>query len=118
MATKTENGQKLEGFKLWHALLGGLTYWMTHIVGMMFLVPLACERGLPGILALHGLTVAMALLTGWAILHCLQFRRMSSEGRVVAEARFVALAGLWLNGISLALILVEGSPNFFLDPCL
>lgn len=118
MATETGNGpQKLEGFKLWHGLLGGLVYWMVHLSGSMALVPLACETGLTGLLALHGLTVAMALLTGWALLHCLQFRRLSREGQVVTEAKFIARAGLWLNAISLALIIVEASPNFILNPC-
>jgi hypothetical protein len=105
---------------LWIVALAGIGLWMVHITAVSSLVDYTCtEKGT--LWWLHAATVVTALPTVLVIWLSWRLVRQSgdpeSEGTLAGNYTFVGVFGLIINGFSLALILLEGSYVFFLNPC-
>lgn len=100
---------------LWFSVLGGIAAWTVHLLVTAALVPLAC-RVPPALLLLHLATLLTAGVAVWAGVVAWRIRRRAAATEP-AGVLFLAVTGLLLNGINLMLILFEGTPTFFLDPC-
>jgi hypothetical protein len=91
-------------FWLWFAVLSGPFWWMVHITGVSALASGACGHHAYTWLA-HGLTVATAVPVLYALSLCRTLVRANREdGNVVL---FLGNFGLFVGGLSLALILFE-----------
>jgi hypothetical protein len=103
--------------RLAFVLLTGIVFWMVHLVGASVLVPAACEHGVSW--AIDVLTVVTALLVAAGIPVAVGLRRRFAPHDDLLSQTVVFLAGISLlfEIINLGLILLEGMPNWFLDPC-
>jgi hypothetical protein len=102
-------------------LLGPLA-WTAHLLLSYPLLPVAC--GLGGPLLLHGVTLATALPTAWALrVAWRRWRatrddpRSGTTGVATGNRPFMAFSAILMNGVFLFAILLEGLPPFFLSPC-
>ncbi len=108
------------GGLLWIVALAGIGLWMVHITILSGLTEFTCNK--KGTLWwMHAATVLTALPT---ILAMRLSRKLvneagddESEGTLSGNYAFAGVFGLITNGFSLALILLEGSYVFFLNPC-
>lgn len=106
---------------LWIGFLGGPAVWFFHLVVSYSLVRYVCFTG--AMWLMHATTVVSVLGAGAVI--WLAWRNWRETGRpmdaggsgVEGRSRFLALLGLLFAVSSLFLILVQGAPNFVLDPC-
>ena len=110
----------LKGIKLWFAVLGGIAAWTVHLLMVAALTRFTCnEAGTRWVMDV--LTLVTALVTLVAMWLCLGMIRGSedeeSAGSLLGNTRFLAVFGLMIGGINLALILLEGSYAWFLSPC-
>ena len=105
---------------LWFALLIGPAAWLARLLGSSVLVPVVCRED--AIWMLHGIAAATAALCiagiavaakGWS--RTAREERSAATGHGVAS--FLLLLALLVNAVSLVLIVMESSPNFFIDPC-
>lgn len=104
------------GIGLWFALLAGIAAWATHITALAALTEWVCDES--GVWLLHLLTGVTAVPTIAALaLSARLVRCWPGESPVARRSRFLGRLALLLNGISLALILAEGSYVLFIDPC-
>jgi hypothetical protein len=120
---------------LWFAALGGGVAWAAHLLVGWFLVeviacaPAATHRGqvlglsLSSVIVL--LTVALGLVAAVAaLLAWYAWRRLSggaggvrSAGRAAGRAGFMALVGLGMDLLFLAIIVLSGVALAYLGPC-
>jgi hypothetical protein len=118
--TVADQGTEVGPVPLWFALLIGPTAWLTRLLGSSVLVPVVCRED--AIWMLHGIAAATAALcvAGIAVA-ATAWNRTAREDRSAATGpgvtSFLLLLALLVNAISLALIVMESSPNFFIDPC-
>jgi hypothetical protein len=101
-------------------LLGPAIAWALHLGFIYPLVLLACRLGTDALL--HGVTLATALLAlAFGASSLLALRKLPApaegEDRALAQARFLARAGIFSCGLFVTVIVVEGLPVFFEDPC-
>ncbi|HEX2850104.1 MAG TPA: hypothetical protein VHN98_06110 [Acidimicrobiales bacterium] len=107
---------------VWVAVFAGIALWAVHIVACASLVRFACHDRW-AVWAMHGITAVTGLLTVVAIVACWRFT-VGSDHRTedgiapLSQRRFLGVFGLGVNGISLALILLEGIYVVFLSPCI
>lgn len=107
---------------LWVGFLGGPAVWFLHLVVSYSLVRYVCFTGA---MWLMHLTTAVSLLAAGAVIW-LAWRNWQQTGRPLdaggggmeGRSRFMALIGLLFAASSLLLIVVQGIPNFVLDPCI
>ena len=119
----------LGGILLWFAVLGGAISWTVHAIAAWSIDELACAAGrdeLAGVplIAAVGLAVAIpavgaaaALAVSW-----LAWQRTRPDGpagadRSVDRAHLLAIIGLWLNLLSLTIIILGGVATLVLPPC-
>jgi hypothetical protein len=109
------------GFRLWYAVLGGIGWWMVHILGIAGLARARCLH--PSIVwAMHGLTVGTVALTTIAVIWSAGVWRHSNggpeegaepSGRLLFLGRFGVLVG----AVSILLIVWEGAYVPWLRGC-
>lgn len=107
---------------LWVGFLGGPAVWFFHLVVSYSLVRYVCFTGA---MWLMHLTTAVSLLAVGAVIG-LAWRNWQQAGRPMdaggegmeGRSRFMALIGLLFAVSSLLLVVVQGAPNFVLDPCI
>lgn len=102
------------------AVFGGPLWWAIHLGGTYWLVPRACawQAEWP----LHLLTVAMLALCGRAGLSAVQVLRGArladpAVDRTAQRDVFVGWTGILLSTLFGVVVLYEGIPALFLDPC-
>ena len=108
------------GFLLWFAALAGIGAWIVHITLVSAMTRFTCtERDVEWVL--HAGTLVTAGITAAAVAMCLMAMRAADDpddaATVPGNIRFLGIFGLLTGIISLALILLEGSYIFFLNPC-
>lgn len=107
------------GFLTWTAVLIGIGAWTVHMLALTSLVKFVCNHhGFEWTLHVITALTAGATLAGMA--YCWGMARASDDEEspsVPARTRFLGLAGLLMNSINLALILLEGSYVLFIKPC-
>lgn len=108
-------------FFMWIVVLAGMGAWTVHLVGEAALVRLSCNNSSYRLL-MHGITLVTAAVTAGAMALCISFvRRAGSHGdeadTVDGRTRFLGVFGALINGISLALILLEGFYIFVFRSC-
>jgi hypothetical protein len=104
----------------WFAVTGGIWAWAAHLTFSASVVRLLCDY--PGwTWVLHAATALTAAVTLVALAMSAALVR---EGRDPEDAdtaggqfTFLGVLGLMVGAINLALIVLEGSYAFFLDPC-
>lgn len=103
---------------VWAGWLLGPGSWALHENLSYVLVPWVCGTGNLWTLHLTTLvTLAVAIATGALSWHGFQKLRSHSGSSRVRSRRFLALGGLILCAFSAVGIVVEGIPNFVIDPC-
>lgn len=108
---------------LWFSALAPPLAWVLHNVVSYGLAAIFCSPGQS--LLLHAVTVATALIAlaaavvGWRSRQRVRDIQWSDAGRIrVQRAYFMAHFGLISGLFFLVVILVEGIPNFYIDPCM
>ena len=108
------------GFRLWFATLVGIGAWIVHITMVSSMIEFSCTKT-SAEWVLHAGTVVTAGITAVGVAMCLIAIRASGDpddaGTLSGNIRFLGVFGLLTGIISLALILLEGSYIFFIDPC-
>jgi hypothetical protein len=110
-------------FTLWFSALAGPLAWILHNVGSYGLATVICFPG--QVLFLHLVTAVTALISlaaavvGWRSRARLQELEWPDKSRIsLQRAHFMATFGLISGLLFLVIILVEGIPNFYIEPCL
>jgi hypothetical protein len=107
----------------WLGIAGGPVLWMIHLLGSSVFASYLCS-GAWGSLPLHLLTIGTGAAAALcAVASFLSGRaRNGSDGGSHAGAgtrrRFMSRLGTLIGLISLLLIVLEGTPNFFPELCL
>lgn len=101
-------------------VLGGPLAWLAHLLLSYGLIPIACI--LDSTLILHLITAVTAVLALLAGVAAWRYRSIINEQRATAEEppgmnRFWAQVGIGSGLLFFAVILAEGLPNFFINPC-
>ncbi len=108
--------------RLWFGLLAGPIAWSLHLLVSYPLVPFICGTEWEFLLHVVTLFAALIALAG-AVIAYRSRQALDDEDheetptRVWRRASFMALAGMLLSSFFLFVIIVEGIPNFLLDPC-
>jgi heme O synthase-like polyprenyltransferase len=118
-------------YPLMVGMLAGPIAWSVQLVANYMLVEVACRGSFPPVrvlglsgaaLLVLGVTLLMALITLYAAYLSYRTRQQlgeEEEGRTRAEKRsaFMALSGVYLSVLFLALIVFSGIPALVLPPC-
>ncbi len=109
------------GIVAWFAVLCGIVAWMIHIIVVSSFVEFICNTSDAWLWVMHLATVVTAGATVLAMWLCLRLMRLAGAGEeagdLAGSTYFLGLFGLITGGLSLALILLEGSYVLFIDPC-
>lgn len=117
------------GLLLWFAVLGGVLSWAVHSLAAWSIDELTCEAGhdnlagfpLTGAVALAVLLPAAGAATA-LVVSVLAWRRLhpgprADDDRSLGRAHLLAVVGLWLNVLALAMIVLGGVAALVLPPC-
>lgn len=108
------------GFRLWFAALAGIGAWIVHITLVSSMTEFSCTDS-SAVWVLHAGTLLTAAVTAAAVVMCVMAMRAATDeddaDTLSGNIRFLGLFGVLTGIISLALILLEGSYIFFLNPC-
>jgi hypothetical protein len=108
------------GFRLWFAALVGIGAWMVHLTLVSSMIEFTCTETSAEWL-LHAGTLLTGGITAVGVWMCLTAMRAAEDedgaATLSGNIRFLGIFGVLTGVISLALILLEGSYIFFLDPC-
>jgi|HigsolmetaAR206D_1030411.scaffolds.fasta_scaffold01069_14 hypothetical protein len=117
------------GLLLWFAVLGGVLSWTVHSLAAWSIDELTCEAGhdnlagfpLTGAVALAVLLPAAGAATA-LVVSVLAWRRLrpgprADDDRSLGRAHLLAVVGLWLNVLALAMIVLGGVAALVLPPC-
>ncbi len=117
------------GILLWFAVLGGVMSWTTHAIAAWSIDELTCASGhthLAGfpLRAAVGLAVAIpaigaatALVLSWLAWRRTRAENLAASDQSVGRAHLLAIIGLWLNLLSLTIIILGGIATLVLPPC-
>ncbi len=109
------------GFWMWFGVVSGIGAWMVHITVLAAIVQFTCNAGPAWLWASHATTVATAAVTACGMLMCVRMIRRAgadeAAGNLAGSVNFLGRFGLITGGLSLAVILLEGSFVLFIDPC-
>lgn len=100
-------------------LWSGPHWWATHLGLTYLVVPQTCDLGLAWTLHLLTAVTALGCLSGWwvsrGVIRCANgFREVDPYARRDA---YLGWIGVFLCLLFLAVVLMEGTPAFFLSPC-
>lgn len=108
---------------LWFSFFGGAVFWGIRIGTSYMLVPYVCDTGqtfwLHGVAVTTTLASIFAAFVGYRAWRDARDRRIE-EGRLDTWERteFLGLAGAILSAFFAAVIMLESTANFLVDPCL
>ncbi len=109
------------GFWTWYGVLVGIVAWMIHITLVASIVEFTCTAGDAWLWASHLATVVTAAATAYGMFLCVRMIKGAgadeAAGNLAGSTNFLGVFGLITGALSLALILLEGSYIFFIDPC-
>jgi len=109
------------GFWTWYGVLAGIALWMVHITFVSSIVEFTCTEGDAWLWASHLVTVLTGAATVYAMWICIRMIKGAgaeeTAGNLAGSTSFLGMFGLITGGLSLALILLEGSYVLFIDPC-
>ncbi len=106
---------------LWTGLLAGPVAWVIHLFASYLLVPVSCDHATK--LPLYLVTLLTAAVSAAAGVWALASWRQSGVGDATqiggtgGRSGFLALVGVLISGLFTVLIMAEGVPNLFLNPC-
>ena len=104
------------GLLVWLTLTAGIAAWAVHLVAFASIVEFVHDNGYFWLFyAGNGVAVAVTLIAlalSWAMARA--GRDDEEAGTPAGRIRFLGQMGLFVNGINLALILLEGSYIYFL----
>ena len=104
---------------LWFAIFVGPAAWTLHLLLSYPLVPVACATLGPWLL--HGVTLVTVLAAGMGVVVALRGGQQIERGAVGSGGRdarrYLALLGLLMSAMFVFVILVEGLPPLFINPC-
>jgi hypothetical protein len=106
-------GKLRHGALIAFGVLGGAVAWITHLMTVYALLPVACLTGTG--LVIHLTTLLFGGVAVGAIVVSARGWQRPNAG---SAERWLGAAGLLLNAIFLFAILVEGAAAFVVDPCL
>lgn len=113
------NGRR---FALWFGVLGPIIAWAAQLGISWGLVPYSCDRG--NVIWLHINTIVFAVVAIVAFFTAMNtYRSLGTvppapdRSRALDTDHFMSILGMLSSGLFLALILLEGSAVFFLEPC-
>ena len=125
VTTVSESEQQLpdrQSFLLWVGLLGAPAVWGVQFQAGYALVPKACAN--QSRLLLHLLSLLfLALAAGGVWLAYREWHRLrptspsGTDEERIAWPRFLALLGMMTSALFVLLIIAQGLPSFFIDPC-
>ena len=108
--------------RLWFAMLAGPLAWSAHLLLSYGLVPIACDTGWAFLLVVVTAVTAIGSLAGALVSRRLpvgdtpeteDLRLTNATDRM----RFIARSGLAGGLFFAAVIIVQGLPVLFIDPC-
>ena len=108
--------------RLWFAMLAGPIAWSAHLLLSYGLVPIACDTGWSFMLVVVTVVTALVSLAGALVSRRLPGGDTSNtpDARLAnasERTRFITFSGV-TSGIFFAVVIViQGLPIFFLDPC-
>jgi hypothetical protein len=102
---------------LMFALTGGLVIWFVHLFATAALVPVACDHDLGWLLNLLTVVTAVAAAASIAAASWLVRCCVSSVAAHNGRTAMLSALGVLINVLSLMLIVLEGFPVLFIDPC-
>ena len=106
------------GFLVWFAVSAGIVAWAAHLLFLASFVEFMRDHGFEW--AAHAATAVTALVTVAAMALCVRLlhhgRDDEEQATPSGRTRFLGTMGLWIGGISLALILAEGAYVVALGP--
>ncbi|GAB3804687.1 hypothetical protein [Micromonospora zhanjiangensis] len=117
------------GLLLWFAALGGVLAWTAHVLAAWTIDELTCASGHENLAGLPltaavGLSVAVPALVAVAalVVSLVAVRRLRRTGRVaedqgIGRAHLLALAGVFLDLLSLAMIVLGGVAVLVFPAC-
>lgn len=114
-ATATPVATTPSGLTIGYALFGGILAWMVHLIAQAALVGHACRTD--SLFAIHLVTVATVVVTLHAVWVGWRLARPRTSAPGAQAARLLGWLAVFLNVASIAVILAEWVPVFFLDPC-
>ncbi|MFN7138287.1 MAG: hypothetical protein ACK4UN_02990 [Limisphaerales bacterium] len=106
---------------LWTGVLAGPILWFAHQQISFLLVPWVCGPG--NMLALHAATFVMLLLTvGAGLMAYWSWKQVRDRGSrqeddIPSRTLFMSVVGMTSSALFAIVILAQGLPNFFIDPC-
>lgn len=115
----SSHGAGSQPVRMWllgYALAGGVAWWVLHLGSIVVLVPVACEYGVSWLINLDTAVTAVGAATTIAAGAAIR-RRAGATSLSAERNRVLGQLAMLFNGISLALIVLEGAPNLFLGPC-
>lgn len=103
--------------RLLAGVLGPAVAWALHIGLLYPLVLLACRLGTEAVL--HGVTVVTAALAlAFGASSFLVLRRLpAASDEPLSQQRFLARTGVLASALFFVVIVIEGLPVLFHDPC-
>lgn len=108
--------------RLWFAMLAGPIAWSAHLLLSYALVPVTCDTGWSFLLIVVTVVMALVSLASALVSHRLPGddtgeTRDARTTNASERTHFIAYAG-FRSGIFFAVVIVvQGLPIFFLDPC-
>jgi hypothetical protein len=108
---------------MWFAFFGGATFWGFRLGLSYLFVPYACRTG--AMWVLHTIFITTTLLSllaafvGYRVWQDAKGTR-EQEGRWddLERTEFMGIAGMAMSAFFALVIILESTPNFFVDPCL
>jgi hypothetical protein len=107
---------------LWAGVLGAPAVWSLQLQLGYMMVPWVCTNG--HLWVLHAITIVALVLAAVCFGLCfLEHRRVGpgglegEEGGFPGRTRFLAVLGMLVSSTFFLLILAQGLPSFFLNPC-
>jgi hypothetical protein len=120
---QTHEGRAVGLAALWFGFLGGIVAWTAQLLGSYFVVTLGCTTRTDLTLIIHlialvALVVALlALLVSWRNWQLTGMDDTYGVRTVVPRGGFMALFGLFSNGLFGVLILFTAATAFALPQC-
>jgi hypothetical protein len=98
------------GFLVWFALSAGVVAWTAHLLFLASFVEFMRDHGYEWVAHVATLLAVLVTVAGMALSWAMLQRGHDDEDAATpsGRTRFLGMMGLWIGGISLALILAEG----------
>jgi hypothetical protein len=120
--SKKEGGSPRENLALWVGILGSAVVWLVELQTTYAMVPWACSSGhrwmLPVASLFFFLTAVVPGFIAWGQWESDKPSQRDAHRNGIGRKRFMVLLGLMNTALFTLLILAQGTPVFFIHPCL